>query len=128
MPQSYPLSQFNFQCHNAIITVTLSQYLSHYINMYMPQMIHIPQHNHGLCQDNHYDLCQDHHTICPDNHHALYKKITKIYANIVKNYAPTSMTISPSSMPRDKHKNMYKLHTFSRQQDRPYSMRGMTIT
>ena len=47
---------------------------------------------------------------------------------IIINYSPTSIPISPSSMSRDNHKNMYKLHTFSRQQDGPYSMRGMTIT
>ena len=88
----------------------------------------MPKHNLGLCQYNQCDLCQDHHTRCPDNHHDLYKQITNIYASIIINCAPTSMPISPSSMPRYKHKNMYKLHTFLRQQDEPQSMRGMVIT
>ena len=51
-------------------------------NWTFQEMSHMPQHNHGLCQDNHNDLCQDHHTICWDNHHDLYKKITNIYAMI----------------------------------------------
>ena len=83
------------------------------------EMSHMTQHNHRLIQDNHCDLCQDHHTRCPDNHHDLYKQITNIYASIIINCAPTSMSISPSVIPRDKHKSMYKLHTFSRQEDGP---------
>ena len=59
------------------------------------EISHIPQHNHGLCQDNHCDLCQDHHRICLDNNHDLYKQITKIYATIIINCAPTSIPISP---------------------------------
>ena len=149
MPQSLSLQQCHYQCHNATITITLPQYMSLYINCtclkYIPrnnhssisfgsstftsysfskhwtfqEMSHMPQHNHGLFQDNHCDLCQYHHTICPYNHHDIYKKITNIHAMIIINCATTSIPISPSSKPRDKHNIMYKIHTFSRQQDGP---------
>ena len=137
MPLS--MSQCHNHCHTVSILVTLYQPVHSSRNNHpsisfgcstfksytfpkhwtFQEMSHMPQHNHGLCQDNNYDLCQDHHTICLDNHHDLYKQITNIYDMININCAPTYIPISPSSIPRDKNTNMYKIHTFSVQQDGP---------